>query len=91
MQTLEMLTNETNKSLTDKKQALEKHTNKNIQTQTEKFRAELGLPLHYEIEEECPKVTRKPTSIYPVIIQEKSPNDRHPQGYEELTGILCKC
>ena len=57
--------------MTDKKQALEKLTNKNIQTQTEKFRAELASPLHYEIEEECPKVTGKPTLIYPVIIQEK--------------------
>lgn len=60
---------------------MEKLTNKNIQTQAEKFRAELGSPLHYEIEEEFPKVTRKPTSIYPVIIQEKSLNNRHPQGY----------
>lgn len=52
MQKLEILITE-NKIFTDKLQALEKLSNtynKNIQTQTEKFRAEPTLPLHYEIE-----------------------------------------
>lgn len=60
MQKLEILITE-NKIFTDKLQALEKLSNtynKNIQTQTEKFRAEPTSPLHYEIEEEQTKFIR---------------------------------
>ena len=57
---------------------------KNTQTQTKEFRAESTALLHYETKEEWPTVIRTPTLIYPITIQEQSPDDRHPQGYAEV-------
>lgn len=64
-------------------QVLEKHiktNNRDIQIQTEEFKGEPTLPLHYEVKEELSKVIKKSALIYPVTIQEQPPNDKCPQG-----------
>lgn len=71
--------------MTDKIQAIERCTNenkKNAQTQIEEFRQESIVPSHDETEEERPKLTRKPTLVYPVTIEEQPECDRHPQCYQ---------
>lgn len=40
----------------------------NTQAQTEEFRVEPTIPLHYETEVEQPKVIRTPTLAYPITI-----------------------
>ena len=65
-------------NLSVKIQALEKLNktdHRAIQIQTEKFKGEPILALHYKNREEQPKVFTQPTLIYPVTIQ-KFPNDR---------------
>lgn len=85
MQALERLT-------FDKIQDLEGPTNKNqknTQTQTEEFRAQLITLLRQETEERWPKIIRTPTLNHTITIQELSPDDRHPN--QKITEILQIC
>lgn len=74
--------------MTDKIQSSERPTNgsQNIQMQTEVFRAELTTPLHYEIEQEWPKVIRKPALVYPY--KNESWMIGIPKTMQKLIGIL---
>ena len=42
--------------------------------------------MHDETEEGLPQVVRKPTLVYLITIQDLPADDRHPQGYEEISG-----
>lgn len=80
IQALERLT-------TDNIQVWERPTNenkKNIHKQAKEFRIEPTASLHYETNEEPPKVIRTPILIYPVTMQEWPPDDRKPQSYAEV-------
>lgn len=53
--------------MTDKLQTIEKHIkidNRVIQTETEEFKGEPTVPLHYKIREGVAQVVRKPTLFY---------------------------
>ena len=70
--------------MTNKLQVLEKHIktyNRDLQMQTEEFKGEPTLPLHYELKKELSKFIKKSALIYPVTIQEQLSNDKYHQGY----------